>query len=83
MSCQVAKFLKGRNSVLRLRFPHYVWIILFICFVNLFMNYAVQLGYGVMGCFQTGWLFVYRPGAARPITNAMIEALPCLCFIPP
>jgi hypothetical protein len=29
--------------------------------------------YGEMiGCYQTGWLFVYRPGAAHPITNAMI-----------
>jgi sugar phosphate permease len=30
------------------RFPHYAWIILFVCFVNLFINYAVQLGYGVI-----------------------------------
>lgn len=30
------------------RFPHYAWIILCVCFVNLFINYGVQLGYGVI-----------------------------------
>ena len=30
------------------RFSHYAWLILFICFLNLFINYAVQLGYGVI-----------------------------------
>ena len=30
------------------RFPHYAWVILFTCFANLFINYAVQLGYGVI-----------------------------------
>ena len=30
------------------RCPHYAWVILFTCFVNLFINYAVQLGYGVI-----------------------------------
>jgi sugar phosphate permease len=30
------------------RFQHWAWIILGICFVNLFVNYTVRLGYGVI-----------------------------------
>jgi len=33
-----------------------------------------------IGCFQTGWLFVHRPGAAHPITNAMFKALTGFCL---
>ena len=32
----------------RFALPHYAWIILITCFANLFINYAVQLGYGVI-----------------------------------
>jgi len=27
---------------------HWAWVILGICFVNLFINYSVRLGYGVV-----------------------------------
>lgn len=27
---------------------HWAWVILFICFVNLFVNYGIRLGYGVV-----------------------------------
>lgn len=38
---------KGRRLLNRATY-HYAWIILAVCFVDLFVNYAVRLGYGVV-----------------------------------
>lgn len=71
-----------------LRFPHYAWIILFTCFVNLFINYAVQLGYGVIlpemiqelnfsrtagGTIFNAYLIIYI--ALTPITGYLADRL--------
>jgi MFS family permease len=70
------------------RFPHYAWIILFTCFVNLFINYAVQLGYGVIlpemiqelnfsrtagGTIFNTYLIIYI--ALTPITGYLADRL--------
>jgi sugar phosphate permease len=70
------------------RFPHYAWIILSICFVNLFINYAVQLGYGVIlpemiqelnfsrtagGTIFNAYLIIYT--ALTPITAYLADRL--------
>lgn len=72
----------------RFRFPHYAWIILFTCFVNLFINYAVQLGYGVIlpemiqelnfsrtagGTIFNAYLIIYI--ALTPITGYLADRL--------
>ena len=71
-----------------LRFLHYAWIILFICFSNLFINYAVQLGYGVIlpemiralnfsrtagGTIFNAYLIIYI--ALTPITGYLADRL--------
>jgi MFS family permease len=70
------------------RFPHYAWIILFTCFVNIFINYAVQLGYGVIlpemiqelnfsrtagGTIFNAYLIIYI--ALTPITGYLADRL--------
>jgi sugar phosphate permease len=70
------------------QFPHYAWIILFTCFVNLFINYAVQLGYGVIlpemiqelnfsrtagGTIFNAYLIIYV--ALTPITGYLADRL--------
>ena len=71
-----------------LRFPHYAWIILFTCFVNLFINYAIQLGYGVIlpemiaelnfsrtaaGTIFNAYLFIYI--TLTPISGYLADRL--------
>ena len=70
------------------RLPHYAWIILFTCIVNLFVNYAVQLGYGVIlpemirelnfnrtagGTIFNAYLILYI--ALTPITGYLTDRL--------
>ena len=72
----------------RFRFPHYAWVILFTCFVNLFVNYAIQLGYGVIlpemieelnfsraaaGTIFNAYLIIYI--ALTPITGYLADRL--------
>jgi sugar phosphate permease len=74
--------------MLSFRFPHYAWIILSTCFVNLFINYAVQLGYGVIlpemiqelnfsrtagGTIFNSYLIIYI--ALTPITGYLTDRL--------
>ena len=74
--------------MLRLRLPHYAWIILFTGFANLFINYAVQLGYGVIlpemieelnfswsaaGTVFNSYLIIYI--ALTPITGYLTDRL--------
>lgn len=70
------------------RFRHYAWIILSTCFVNLFINYAVQLGYGVIlpemiqelnfsrtaaGTIFNSYLIIYI--ALTPLTGYLADRL--------
>jgi MFS family permease len=38
------------------------------------MNYAVQPGYGVMGCFQTGWLVTQELNFSRTAGGAIFNS---------
>jgi len=40
--------MQREKSLLKTRSLHWAWIILTICFINLFINYSVRLGYGVI-----------------------------------
>ncbi|MGD9043184.1 MAG: MFS transporter [Desulfobacterales bacterium] len=70
------------------RFTHYAWVILFTCFANLFINYAVQLGYGVIlpemiqalnfsrtaaGTIFNAYLIIYI--ALTPLTGYLADRL--------
>ena len=72
----------------RFQLTHYAWIILFTCFANLFINYAVQLGYGVIlpemirelnfnrtagGTIFNAYLIIYI--ALTPITGYLTDRL--------
>ena len=42
MDAKTARFVEGKTTL------HWAWIVLATCFVNLFINYSVRLGYGVV-----------------------------------
>ena len=67
---------------------HWAWLILGICFVNLFVNYSVRLGYGVLlpemirdldfsraaaGTIYNAYLFTYI--AIAPLTGYLTDRL--------
>ena len=67
---------------------HWAWVILGICFVNLFVNYSVRLGYGVLlpemirdldfsraaaGTIYNAYLFTYI--AIAPLTGYLTDRL--------
>ena len=72
----------------RFQLPHYAWIILITCFANHFINYAIQLGYGVIlpdmirdlnlsrtagGTIFNAYLIIYI--ALTPITGYLADRL--------
>lgn len=42
MDAKTPRFVEGKTTL------HWAWIVLATCFVNLFINYSVRLGYGVV-----------------------------------
>jgi sugar phosphate permease len=59
------------------RMIHWAWIILIVCFVNLFINYGIRLGYGVVLPEMIRTLgFTRREGG--DILNAYLFAYLCL-----
>ena len=67
---------------------HWAWIVLAVCFVNLFVNYSVRLGYGVVlpemirelnfsrtagGSIYNAYLFVYI--ALTPLTGLLTDRI--------
>lgn len=74
---------------------HWAWVILAICFFNLFINYSVRLGYGVVlpemikdlglsrtagGSIYNAYLFVYI--ALTPLTGLLTDRLGARRVIP-
>ncbi|NNL75358.1 MAG: MFS transporter [Desulfobacterales bacterium] len=74
--------MKGNRAI------HWAWVILAICFVNLFINYSVRLGYGVVlpemirtigfgrtagGSIYNSYLFTYI--ALTPFTGYLTDQL--------
>jgi sugar phosphate permease len=73
---------------------HWAWVILGVCFVNLFINYSVRLGYGVVlpemirtfgfgraagGTIYNSYLFVYI--AITPFAGYLTDRLGARCVI--
>ena len=67
---------------------HWAWVVLAVCFVNLFVNYSVRLGYGVVlpemirelnfsrtagGSIYNAYLFVYI--ALTPLTGLLTDRI--------
>ena len=67
---------------------HWAWVILAVCFCNLFINYSIRLGYGVVlpemirdlefsrtagGSIYNAYLFVYL--ALTPFTGFLTDRL--------
>jgi sugar phosphate permease len=67
---------------------HWAWVVLVVCFVDLFVNYSVRLGYGVVlpemirtlgfgraagGSIYNAYLFIYI--AVTPITGYLTDRL--------
>ena len=70
------------------RTPHWAWVILCVCFVNIFINYSARLGYGVVlpeiirilgfgraagGTIYNSYLFVYI--AISPFAGYLTDRL--------
>ena len=56
---------------------HWAWVILAVCFVNLFVNYGIRLGYGVVMPEMIHTLGLSRRQAGD-IFNAYFLAYICL-----
>jgi sugar phosphate permease len=81
-------FTKGGLRVAAKRRLHWAWVVLAICFVDLFINYSVRLGYGVVlpemirnlgfgraaaGSIYNAYLFTYV--AVTPFTGYLTDRL--------
>ena len=79
--------MEEQRLVAKRRF-HWAWVILVICFINLFVNYSVRLGYGVVlpemirtlgfgrtagGSIYNSYLFTYI--AITPFTGYLTDRL--------
>ena len=79
---------KGGLRVAAKRRLHWAWVVLAICFVDLFINYSVRLGYGVVlpemirnlgfgraaaGSIYNAYLFTYV--AVTPFTGYLTDRL--------
>jgi len=65
---------------------HWAWIILATCFINIFINYSIRLGYGIVlpemikdlgiGCAQGGTIFnayLITYVALTPLTGILTD----------